>query len=70
MTASPENQGRPIPMHFNALHHANLWAVNAGNPTLSELQQSNKIAEEKSAKKTKVKDNNRNVYFCLGYTTF
>jgi hypothetical protein len=72
--ASIENQGKPITSihqtHFNALHHANLWAVNADDPTLSKLQQSNKIAEEKSTKKNKDKDNNLNVYFCLGYSTF
>jgi hypothetical protein len=74
MTASSENQGHPItlihPTHFNALHHANLWAVNANDLTLSELQQSNKIVEEKSAKKMKDKDNNINVYLCLGYSMF
>jgi hypothetical protein len=72
--ASTENQGRPIasihPTHFNALHHANLWAVNTNKPTLSKPQQSNKIAEAKLTKKTKDKDNNRNVFFCLGYSTF
>jgi hypothetical protein len=50
-TASPENKGHPItlihPTHFSALHHANIWDVNADDPTLSKFQQSNKIAEGK-----------------------